>query len=73
MKKSTRALVGMVLIDALVMLGAAYMVVQTRTGAWHAPDPAAAISTITSVAGGVVGVVTAVLLVAFFTHRRKGN
>ena len=73
MKKSTRALVGLVIINGLLALGAAWMVWQTRIGAWHAPDPAEAISTITATAGGAIGIVTAILLMAFFVHRRAGN
>ena len=45
----------------------------TRAGQWHAPDEAEAITTITSTAGGAIGIVTAVLLMAFFVHRRAGN
>ncbi|MBK6412615.1 hypothetical protein [Sphingopyxis sp.] len=73
MKKSTRALVGMVGLDLVVIIGAWWMVGQTRSGAWNAPDPAASISMITSTAGVIVGVVTAVLLFAFAMHRRAGN
>ena len=73
MKKSTRALVGLVVLDVLFALGAAWMVWQTKTGAWHAPDEAAAISTITATAGGAMGIITAILLMAFFVHRRRGN
>jgi len=73
MKKSTRALVGLVGLDAILAAGAAWMVWQVRTGAWNAPDPAEAISRITETAGGAIGIVTAVLLVAFFVHKRRGN
>lgn len=73
MKKSTRALVGLVVLDGALAAGAAWMVWQVRSGAWTAPDPPAAISAITSTAGGAIGIVTAVLLLAFVVHRRKGN
>lgn len=73
MKKSTRALVGLVVIDGLLVLGAAWMVLQTKAGAWSSPDPAAAITTITSTVGAAIGIVTAILLVAAFVHRRRGN
>ena len=46
---------------------------QVRSGAWNAPDPGEAIRRITSTAGMAIGIVTAVLLVAFVVHRRKGN
>ena len=73
MKKSTRALVGLVLLDALLLAGTFWMLLQVRTGAWHAPDPAEAGRTIGAVGGGAIGIVTAVLLVAFVVHRRRGN
>jgi hypothetical protein len=73
MKKSTRALTGMFLLDALILAGAAWMVRQVKSGAWNAPDPAAAITEITRAAGGVIGIVTGVLLVAFVVQRRRGN
>ena len=73
MKKSTRALVGLVGLDGIVAAGAAWMVWQVKTGAWNAPDPAEAISRITKTAGGAIGIITAVLLVAFFVHKRRGN
>lgn len=73
MKKSTRALVGLVAVDALLALGAAWMVWKTRSGQWTAPDPAAAISTITVTVGGAIGIVTVILLMAFALHRRHGN
>jgi hypothetical protein len=73
MKKSARALIGLAVIDALVVAGTAWMVWQVKIGAWHAPDPAAAISTITSTAGGAVGIITALLLMASFVHRRRRN
>ncbi|NUT00181.1 MAG: hypothetical protein HOP96_04320 [Sphingomonas sp.] len=73
MKNSTRALVGLIAIDAAITLGAAWMVWQTRSGRWHAPDAAEAISTITATAGGAIGIVTVILLLAFAAHRRQGN
>jgi hypothetical protein len=73
MKKSTRALVGLVAMDLILAAGAAWMVGQVKTGAWNAPDPAETIARITSTAGGAMGIVTAVLLLAFVVHRRRGN
>ena len=64
MKKSTRALAGMVVLDALLVAGAAWMVMQVKSGAWTAPDPAATIAEITRTAGGAIGIVTALPLVA---------
>ena len=73
MKKSTRALAGLVLLEGLLLGGTAWMVAQTKSGAWHASDPALAISTITQTGGGAMGIVAAILLVAYFVHRRNGN
>jgi hypothetical protein len=73
MKKSTRALIGLVALDGILAAGAWWMVMQVKSGAWNAPDPAEAITRITETAGGAIGIVTAVLLVAFFVHRRRGN
>jgi len=73
MKKSTRALIGLVVLDLALALGAAWMVWQTKSGAWHAPDEAAAISAITATAGGAIGIVTVILLMAFAVHRKRGN
>ena len=74
MKKSTPALVGLIVIETLLLLGAIWMVVQVQTGAWQATvSKAEAISAITSGVGGIMGVVAAILLLAFFIHRRRGN
>ena len=73
MKKSTRALVGLVVLDGLIVLGTAWMVWQVKTDTWHAPDQAAAITTITSTAGGAIGIITVLLLMASFVHRKRGN
>jgi hypothetical protein len=73
MKKSTRALAGLVLLDLIVFLGAWYMVAQTRSGAWNSNDPAESIRLITTGAGTMIGVISVVLLIAHFVHRRAGN
>lgn len=73
MKKSTRALVGLVVIELLLLAGAAWMVLQVKAGAWQTPDPDTAITTITKTVGGAMGIIAALLLLAFFVHRRKGN
>jgi heme/copper-type cytochrome/quinol oxidase subunit 2 len=73
-RKSTRALVGMILLDFLLLVGTGWMVLQIRTGAWDTSvSPQEAIATITSVAGAVIGVVSAVLVMAFVRYRKKGN
>jgi hypothetical protein len=73
MRKSTRALVGMVVLDLLILAGAWWMLLQVRSGAWHASDPGEAGRQIGQAAGGAIGIITALLLVAFFVHRRRGR
>ena len=73
MKKSTRALAGMAVLDALLVAGAAWMVRQVQAGTWNTPDPAATITEITRTAGGAIGIVTALLLVAFVVQRGRGD
>lgn len=73
MRKSTRALVGLVAIDLLLVLGAAWLVLQVRSGAATTTPPGEAITTITTMFGAAIGVVTGVLGVAFAVHRRRGN
>ncbi|MBS0479201.1 MAG: hypothetical protein JSR79_07875 [Proteobacteria bacterium] len=73
MRKSTRALVGMLVLDALILAGAAWFVMNIRNGASLTVPPAKAISTVTTIGGGAIGIVTGILLVAFFVHRKRGN
>ena len=73
MKKSTRALAAMAVPDAVLVAGAAWMAQQTKSGTWNTPDPAATITEITRTAGGAIGIVTALLLVAFVVHWWRGN
>ena len=74
MKKSTRALVGMIVLDGIVLAGAAWFVWQIKTGVVKTTvPPADAIVRITTIGGQIVGVITAVLLVVWFVHRRNGN
>jgi hypothetical protein len=73
MKKSTRALLGLVVIDLLLLSGTAYLVMTIEHGASLTVPPEQAISTVTSIGGGAIGIVTAILLLASFWHRRRGN
>lgn len=73
MKKSTRALVGLVVLELVILSGAWWMVEQTHSGAWQTSDPAEAITRITETAGGAMGIIAVVLVLAFIHHRRKGN
>jgi len=74
MKGSTRALLGLVVIDALLLLGTLWLVMDIKSGASTTTvPPEEAIATITSTMGSVIGVVTAVLLVVWFVRRRSGN
>lgn len=73
MKKSLRALAGLVLLDVVVIAGAWWMIERTRSGAWQSNDPAGSITMVTTTAGMLVGIISAVLLFAFVLHRRAGN
>ncbi|WP_116970925.1 hypothetical protein [Blastomonas sp. UPD001] len=73
MKKSTRALVGLVVLELVILIGAWWLVSQVQSGAMQAPDPGAAITQITQTAGGAMGIIAVVLVLAFVHHRRKGN
>ena len=73
MKKSTRAILGLLIIELGLMFGMLWMVAQVRTGTWHAPDPGKAIATITATCGGAMGIVGAVLLIAFIRFRIRGE
>jgi len=73
MKKSLRALAGLVLLDVIVIAGAWWMIERTRSGAWQSNDPAGSITMVTTAAGMLVGIISAVLLFAFVLHRRAGN
>lgn len=73
MKKSTRALVGLVVLELVVLAGAWWLVGQVQSGAIQAPDPAEAIARISEVTGGVMAVLAVVLILAFITHKRRGN
>jgi hypothetical protein len=74
MKKSTRALLGMVVIDLLLAAGVYAFVARIQDGsAKLTVPPAEAIKTVTTVGGGAIGVVTGLLLVAFVVHRKRGN
>jgi len=73
MKKSTRALVGFVILEFLLFSATAVTLLMLRLGIWVSPNPAEAFRTIASIAGGAMGIVGAVLLLAFFNHRKNGN
>lgn len=73
MKKSTRALVGLVILETVILAGAWWMVQQTRSGAWQTSDQPAAITAITQTAGGAMGLIAVILIIAFVTHKRRGN
>jgi hypothetical protein len=74
MRKSTRALVGMVVLDLLLAAGAGWLVLQVSSGNWTTTvPPGEAITTITSLFGGAIGIITVLLAVAFVVHRRKGD
>ncbi len=74
MKKSTRALVGMVVIDVALLGGAAWLVGKITSGEWKTTVPAGdAISNITSIFGGAIGFLSVLLGLVFVLQRRKSN
>ncbi len=74
MKKSTRALVGMVVLDAIFVAGTAWLVWLVKSGSAHTTiPPDEAVAQITSVGGGLIGFVSVILAIAWFIHRRNGN
>lgn len=73
MKTSTRALIGMLVLDAIIAAGVVWFVMDIRRGAALTVPPAEAISTVTTIGGGAIGIVTGILLVAFFVHRKRGD
>ena len=73
MKKSTRALIGLLVIEPALFAGTAWMVGQTKSGNWHADNPGEAITTITGIGGATMGLVGVILLIAYFRHRKNGN
>lgn len=73
MRKSTRALIGIVVLDALIVAGSFWLIWQIKSRSLKLAVPEhEAIQTITSTAGGAIGVITVVLAIAFVTLRRKG-
>ena len=74
MKKSTLALVGMVVLDAIFVAGTAWLVWLVKSGSARTTiPPDEAVAQITSVGGGLIGFVSVILAIAWFIHRRNGN
>jgi hypothetical protein len=73
MRKSTRALVGLVVLDALIVMGIGWLVMLVRSGAATTVPPQEAIATITALGGGALGIVSVLLALVFVHHRRKGD
>jgi hypothetical protein len=73
MKKSTRALVGLVILELFLIGGTTWMAIQTLSGEWRTSKPDEAISLITTTGGLAMALVGVILLLAFFHHRRNGN
>jgi hypothetical protein len=73
MKNSMRALLGLVLLDAIIVAGAWWMIQRTESGAWNSNNPAESITMITTTAGMMAGFASIILLLAFVRHRAAGN
>ena len=52
MKKSTRALIGLVVLELVILIGAWWLVSQVQSCAMQTTDPGVAITQITQTAGG---------------------
>lgn len=63
----------MVILDAVILAGTAWFVGAIKGGASLTVPPEEAIQTVTQIGGGAIGIVTGILLVAFFVHRKNGN
>lgn len=46
---------------------------ETRSGTWQTLDQPGAITAITQTAGGAMGLIAVIMLIAFVTHKRRGN
>ena len=74
MKKSTRALVGLVVIDLALLGGAAWLIAKVTSGAWKTTvPPIEATGTIGSIFGSAIGFISVLLALVFVIQRRKGN
>lgn len=73
MRKSTRALIGLVVIDVLLGFGTLWLVMQVKDGAATAVPPEKAIETITTIGGAAIGVATALLGLAWLYWRRRDS
>ena len=72
MRKSTSVLILLLVIELLLVGGAAFMVWQVKSGAWNTADPAEALSRILTVAFGAVPLIAVPFLLIYFGARRKG-
>lgn len=73
MKKSIRALLGLVILETVLLSGAWWMVEQTLSGARKSSDGARRIAISTQTAGAAMGLIAMILIIAFVTHKRRGN
>lgn len=72
MRKSTSVLILLLVLELLLIGGAAFMVWQVKSGAWKTSDQADALSRILTVAFGAVPLVAVPFLLIYLSARRKG-
>lgn len=73
MKKSTRIFILLGVIEAIIVAGAIFMVLQVTSGAWNTPDPSETLSRILTVAGAAIAIFGFPFLVLAISLLRKGE
>ena len=73
MKKSKFALISLIAIDVLLLLLAIFLISHVQGGSMIDADKAESVRRITTVFGGVIGAVTVVFGMIWFTQKKNGN
>lgn len=73
MRKSSRIFILLGIVEALIVAGALFMVVQVTGGNWNAPDPGETIARILTVAGIAIPVFGLPFLILAISLLRKGE
>ncbi|HEY4191606.1 MAG TPA: hypothetical protein VGM46_03075 [Mesorhizobium sp.] len=73
MRKSTRIFILTAVIEALLIVGAVYMITQVTSGAWKTFDQADALDRIYTVMGAAIGGIGGAFLFLALVLRLKGQ